>query len=150
MSPLNIVLSILLFVSAVFLVIAVLMQSGKSKGVGAISGGSSETYFGKNKGKSADKKLSLITTIVAIVFVVLALFVFVIQEAPLEDDGTTTATPGATTSTKAPNGSTGSSVNGNLSDTGNSTTIGGGSNDVQSTPASNNSGNTNPDIPSNN
>ena len=51
MGPLNIVLAILLFASAIFLIIAVLIQSGKSKGVsGAIAGGTSETYFGKNKG----------------------------------------------------------------------------------------------------
>ena len=105
MTPLNIVLSILLLLSAVFLVIAVLMQSGKDKGMGAIGGGSSETYFGKNKGKSSDKKLSLITTIVAIVFAVIALFTFIIQDAPvqIEDTGdgatTTTSTPAATTTT---------------------------------------------------
>ena len=84
MSALNIVLAVLLFVSAIFLIVAVLMQSGKSKGVGAISGGSSETYFGKNKGKSKDKKLALLTTIVAIVFVVLAILAFVLQEVPPE------------------------------------------------------------------
>ena len=107
MTPLNIVLSILLLLSAVFLVIAVLMQSGKDKGMGAIGGGSSETYFGKNKGKSSDKKLSLITTIVAIVFAVIALFTFIIQDAPvqIEDTGavaTTTPSSQATTTTTVP------------------------------------------------
>ena len=87
MGAFNIVLSILLLAAAVFLIIAILMQSGKSKGVGsAITGGSSETYFGKNKGKSKEKKLALLTTIVAIIFVFLAIVVFVAQEAP--DDAT--------------------------------------------------------------
>ena len=121
MSPLNIVLSILLFVSAVFLVVAVLLQSGKDKGVGAIGGGSSETYFGKNKGKSADKKLSLITTIVAIVFAVLALVTFIIQEAPVEIEDIPTTT---TTSTNKPTSSTSSTAGSSTSDssTGDSTT----------------------------
>ncbi len=87
MTWLNIVLAILLFISAIFLIVAVLLQSGKSKGVsGAITGGSSETYFGRNKGKSRDKKLSLLTTIVAIVFVVLALVAFVTQDYIDEGD----------------------------------------------------------------
>ena len=76
----DIILGVLLIVAAVFLVVAVLIQSGKSKGVsGTITGGSSETYFGKNKGKSIDKKLSLLTAIVAIVFMVIVLVVYVSQ-----------------------------------------------------------------------
>ena len=97
MSTLNIVLAILLFASALFLIIAVLIQSGKSKGVSsAIAGGASETYFGKNKGKSRDKKLSLLTTIVAIVFAVLALITYVTQdyidERELLNSGSSTTT----------------------------------------------------------
>ena len=104
MGPLNIVLAILLFASAIFLIIAVLIQSGKSKGVsGAIAGGASETYFGKNKGKSRDKQLSLLTTIVAIVFAVLALITYVTQDyIEPKDPITTTTTAKLPTSTKAP------------------------------------------------
>ena len=86
MTALNIVLAILLFLSAIFLIVAVLIQSGKDKGVsGAITGGASETYYGRNKGKSRDKKLSLITTIVAIVFVLLAIVAYITQ--PYTDEG---------------------------------------------------------------
>ena len=86
MGTLNIVLAILLFVSAIFLIVAVLMQSGKDKGTGVISGGSSETYFGRNKNKSKEKKLALLTTIVAIIFIILAILVFVLQDAPPDYD----------------------------------------------------------------
>lgn len=86
MGTLNIVLAILLFVSAIFLIIAVLMQSGKDKGTGVITGGSSETYFGRNKNKSKEKKLALITTIVAIIFVILAILVYILQDPPEEYD----------------------------------------------------------------
>lgn len=116
---LQLILGILLFISAIFLIVAVLMQTGKSKGVGAIAGGSSETYFGKNKGKSRDKKLALLTTIVAIIFVVMALLSFVIQ--PYHDHdapdttttvGGTTSTTGGTTGTTAASGTTDSSATG--------------------------------------
>ena len=106
MGPLNIVLAILLFASAIFLIIAVLIQSGKSKGVsGAISGGTSETYFGKNKGKSRDKQLSLLTTIVAIVFAVLALITYVTQDYIEPKDPITTTAPVTLPSSNKPTSS---------------------------------------------
>ena len=76
----QIALGIILLAAALFLIIAVLLQNGKSKGLsGTISGGA-ETFFGKNKGKTIDKKLSVLTTVVAIVFVVITLVVFVAQD----------------------------------------------------------------------
>ncbi|MBO4356249.1 MAG: hypothetical protein J5850_05295, partial [Clostridia bacterium] len=38
-----------------------------------------ETFFGKQKGKSIDKKLNTLTIIVAIVFVVICLLLYIIQ-----------------------------------------------------------------------
>lgn len=75
----NIFLGILLLLAALFLIVAVLLQNGKSKGTGVVTGGA-ETFFGKTKGKSIDKKLSLLTTIVAVVFVLLVIIVFVTQD----------------------------------------------------------------------
>ena len=75
----NIFLGILLLLAALFLIVAVLLQNGKSKGTGVVTGGA-ETFFGKNKGKAIDKKLSMLTTIVAIVFVLLVIIVFVSQD----------------------------------------------------------------------
>lgn len=75
----EIVLGIILLICAIFLVVAVLMQQGKQKGLsGSISGGA-DTFFGKNKGKSDEKKLSMLTTIVAIVFVVIVVAMYAIQ-----------------------------------------------------------------------
>ncbi len=76
----DIVLSIILFIAAIFLIVAVLMQSGKSHGLSGSIAGGAETFFGKTKGKTFDQKLSKLTTIVAIVFVVLTLAVFVAQK----------------------------------------------------------------------
>lgn len=80
MDIINIVFGVLLLIAAVFLIIAVLMQNGKSHGLsGAISGGA-ETFFGKQKGATIEKKLSKLTTIVAIIFVVIVLLVYVLQD----------------------------------------------------------------------
>ena len=80
MSTLDVILGIILLLAAVFLVAAVLMQQGKSKGMGAIGGGSSDTFFGKTKSKTWEKRLAKYTTIVGIVFVVIVLAVYVIDE----------------------------------------------------------------------
>ena len=69
---LELVLGILLLVMAVFLVIAVLMQSGKDKKLSSTITGAADTFFSKGKAKSKDKMLSTITTILAIAFVVVA------------------------------------------------------------------------------
>ena len=76
----QIALGIILLVAAIFLIVAVLLQSSKSKGISGTITGGAETFFGKNKAKSIDKKLSILTTIIAIVFVVITLVVFVAQD----------------------------------------------------------------------
>ena len=70
---------IVLLVMSIFLVIAVLMQSGKDKKLSGTIAGGAETFFGKAKANKMDKTLSAVTTIVAVVFalVVIAMYVFV-------------------------------------------------------------------------
>ena len=71
--------SILLLVAAIVLVVIILIQSNSSKGLsGAIAGGS-ETFYGRNKGKSIDKKLMIVTIAVTVAFAILTLAVFSIQ-----------------------------------------------------------------------
>ena len=68
---------IVLIVMALFLVVAVLMQSGKDKRLsGAIAGGA-ETFFGKAKAQRWDKVLSIATTIVSIVFAILTIVMYI-------------------------------------------------------------------------
>lgn len=79
MTTLELVLGILLFVGAIFLVVAVLMQNGKDKNLsGAIAGGA-ETFFGKTKGRAIDKILSRATSVVAIIFVLIVIAMYAIQ-----------------------------------------------------------------------
>ena len=68
----QVIVGILLFITALVLIVTVLLQESKQNGVGAISG-AAETFFGKNKAKGLEAKLALITKVCAIVFVVLAI-----------------------------------------------------------------------------
>ena len=69
----EIILGIVLILLSVAIIVPVLLQEGKSAGLsGAIAGGA-ETFFGKNKSRTMESKLVLITKIIAISFFVLAL-----------------------------------------------------------------------------
>ena len=57
---------------ALVLIVIVLMQSGRTQGIsGAIAGGA-ETFFGKNKGRTIDGILSKVTSVVAVLFIILS------------------------------------------------------------------------------
>jgi preprotein translocase subunit SecG len=74
----TIILTVILILISVALIIAVLMQPGKSAGLsGAISGGA-ETFFGKNKAKSYEGKLVLLTKVMTGALFVLALALVII------------------------------------------------------------------------
>ena len=51
--------------------VLILMQEGKSNGLGAIAG-SSDTYWSKNKGRSMEGMLVKVTRILVIVFMILS------------------------------------------------------------------------------
>ena len=72
------VLGAILLALALALVILVLMQQGKDRKLsGAIAGGS-DTFYGKNKGADKDKILSVVTGIVAVVFVGIVIAMYLI------------------------------------------------------------------------
>ncbi len=57
----------------VVLTVIVLRQEGKSSGLsGALTGASSESYWSKNKGRSAEGMLEKVTKILAAFFIVLS------------------------------------------------------------------------------
>ena len=74
----EIVLGIVLAVMAIFLVGAVLMQSGKDKRLSGTIAGAAETFFGKGKSKERDRKLSMATTILSFVFVILVVVMYIV------------------------------------------------------------------------
>lgn len=91
-----VVIGIILVIVALFLTIAVIMQHGKSHNLSGTIAGASETFFGKSKATTVDRKLSTFTSIVAVVFVVLVLVAYLVQ------GGTTSSSNGGTSSTKEP------------------------------------------------
>lgn len=94
METLELILCIALIVLAVFLVVVVLMQSGKTNKLsGTITGSSSDSFYGKTKGRTADAILSKLTAIAAVLFAVLVVVVYAIQapaasEEAAEEEGT--------------------------------------------------------------
>ncbi|MBQ9642901.1 MAG: preprotein translocase subunit SecG [Lachnospiraceae bacterium] len=72
MSVLRWILVILMIIDSIALTALVLLQEGKTQGLGAIAG-AAETYWGKNKGRSMEGRLVKITTVVAVVFFLLAI-----------------------------------------------------------------------------
>ena len=70
----EIVFGCALIVVSVLITILVLMQKSNDDGLsGAIVGGSSDTFYGKNKGRTKEAKLAKMTKILAVVFFVLVL-----------------------------------------------------------------------------
>lgn len=79
MEILEIVLLVLLLVSAAFIVVAVVLQKSNDEGLsGTISGGA-ETFYGKDKASNTDRALYKWTLIAAIIFGLAVLVVFIIQ-----------------------------------------------------------------------
>lgn len=74
MSPVQIVLGIVLILLSISIIVLVLLQESNQQGLsGAISGGSSESFFGKNKGRTDEAKKAFFTKIAACVFLALTL-----------------------------------------------------------------------------
>lgn len=71
MSIIRWILTIVFIIDCIGLTVIVLMQEGKSAGLGTISG-AADSYWGKNKGRSMEGKMVIITRIMAILFLVLA------------------------------------------------------------------------------
>ena len=72
MDTVKTVLTIIFIILALILTVVVLMQEGKSAGLSGTLGGSSDTYWGKNKGRSMEGKLDKATKIMAVLFFIIA------------------------------------------------------------------------------
>ena len=71
MEILRAILTIVFIIVCIALIVIVLLQEGKSAGLGAIAGGA-ETYWGKNKGRSMEGALVKTTKILVAAFIILA------------------------------------------------------------------------------
>ena len=72
MDILKIVLTIIFVIDCIALSAIILLQEGKSAGLGTISG-VADTYWGQNKGRSMEGALVKITKFLGIAFMLLAI-----------------------------------------------------------------------------
>ena len=82
LSTLNLVFGILIIVFAVFIIIAVLMQSSKNRSLSGVVSGGAETFFGKKKASSIEKTLNVLTIIASIIFAILVILVCIFNQIP--------------------------------------------------------------------
>lgn len=66
------VLKVIFIIVCLALTVVVLLQEGKSAGLGVVNG-AADTYWGKNKGRSMEGKLEKITKILVVLFLGIAL-----------------------------------------------------------------------------
>ena len=71
MDILRIVLTIIFVIDCIALAAIVLLQEGKSAGLGTISG-AADTYWGQNKGRAMEGALVQSTKFIGVLFMVLA------------------------------------------------------------------------------
>lgn len=72
MEILRMILTIVFIIVCIGLTVLVLMQEGKSAGLGAISG-AAETYWGKNKGRSMEGAMLKISKYLSVAFILIAI-----------------------------------------------------------------------------
>ena len=65
------ILTVIFILVSLALTVIILMQEGKSAGLGAIAG-AADTYWGKNKGRSMEGLLVKLTKLLAALFMILA------------------------------------------------------------------------------
>lgn len=75
MSILGIILTVALGLLSLFLIVIILLQSGRSAGLGAVSANNSGTYWSKNKGSSMEGSLERYTKIAGALFLIIALLI---------------------------------------------------------------------------
>lgn len=71
MAVVKTILTVVFIVLSLALTVIVLLQEGKSAGLGAIAG-AADTYWGKNKGRSMEGILVKATRVMVILFIVIA------------------------------------------------------------------------------
>lgn len=71
MAALKLILEVLFIIVCIALTVIILMQEGKSAGLGAIAG-AADTYWGKNKGRSMEGMLVKLTRVLVVLFIVIS------------------------------------------------------------------------------
>ena len=72
MAVLKTVLTVVFIIICIALTVIILLQEGKSAGLGAISG-AADTYWSKNKGRSMEGMLVKVTRVLVILFLLISI-----------------------------------------------------------------------------
>ncbi len=72
LASLKIIVEVAMIAVCVILNIIILMQEGKSNGLGSLAGSSADSYWSKNKGRSMEGRLVKVTRILVAVFLIIA------------------------------------------------------------------------------
>lgn len=71
-------LMVILLLASLVLIVSILLQSGNSDGLSGSIAGGAEQLFGKRKSRGYDALLSRITTVAAIIYIVISLSIVAI------------------------------------------------------------------------
>lgn len=76
----HIALTVIQTIVAVILITVVLMQPSKTNGLsGLVSGGTTESFYSRNKSRTSEARLSRITVVCSIIFAVLCVLQNIIK-----------------------------------------------------------------------
>ncbi len=73
MAVLKGIVTVIYILVCIALTLIVLMQEGKNAGLSGAISGTTDTYWGKNKGRSMEGKLVVLTRILAVAFMVISI-----------------------------------------------------------------------------
>ena len=80
MTAVNIISGIVLVIASVAIVLAVLFTDTHNSGLNSAIGGSQDSFFGRNGGNTREAKINRATTIITIVFFVVAVVVNIVTK----------------------------------------------------------------------
>ena len=75
----SLALKIILLIASIILTVSILLQSSNSAGLSGSIGGGAEQLFGKKRSSGYDAILSKISTVTAILFIVISLVLVAIE-----------------------------------------------------------------------
>ena len=78
-SRVSIALKIVLSIVSIILIISILLQSSNSAGLSGAIGGGAEQLFGKKKARGYDALLSRISTVAAVLFIIISLVLVALE-----------------------------------------------------------------------
>ncbi|MEG2378001.1 MAG: preprotein translocase subunit SecG [Clostridia bacterium] len=78
MNAIKLTITIVQVVLSLFLIATILLQPSKHTGLSGAISGAADTFMSKNKAKTWDVRLAKITTVVAFLFVILTLTLYIL------------------------------------------------------------------------